>query len=104
MVTVNDIGRAVPVPCISSAQDFLQSALDRLQSAAQERDAPDGERSMARAVKIFNAWTGNDMSEADGWSFMVALKQARSVQGNFVADDGVDMAGYVALLFECCSK
>ena len=92
---MEDIGKNAP--------DFLQSALDRIESAAQERDAPDGERSMARAVAVFNALTDGHMAESDGWRFMLALKLAREVQGDPNADDYTDLAGYAALLGECVS-
>lgn len=35
-----------------------------------------GVRSMAHTVEIFEAWTGNKLSEADGWRFMMRLKMA----------------------------
>lgn len=82
------------------AEDFLQSALDALKNRAAIRDQ-DSERSMARAVKIYNAMSRIPIDEADGWRLMVALKLARSMQGSFHADDYIDMAGYAALLGEC---
>ena len=83
------------------ASNVTQLATDALADRAQQRDTPTGERSMARAVSIFKAWTGVELSEADGWRFMVALKQAREVQGGLHADDYIDICGYSALLAEC---
>src|SRR5690606_41046277 len=40
-----------------------------------------GERSMEATVAIFKAWTGVELSEQDGWRFMIALKMARSMTG-----------------------
>lgn len=60
-----------------------------------------GERSMAHTVEIFEAWTGNKISEADGWRFMMCLKMARSLTGKPKLDTYVDFAGYSALLGEC---
>lgn len=95
MSEVNDLNQSV-------AAQFLAAASNRIASAAVERDAPGGERSMARAVAIFKAWTGIDIPESDGWRFMLSLKLAREVQGECCPDDYVDIAGYAALLGECC--
>jgi hypothetical protein len=84
-----------------SARELLQTGLVVLKQRAETRDASQGERSMAKAVAIFNAWTGNTLSEEDGWRFMISLKQAREIQGKFHADDYVDGANYFALLGEC---
>jgi len=88
---------------MKSATTFLQAAQDRIDSVAAERDVKDGERSMARAVEIFNAWTDCGMSVEDGWRFMLALKMARELQGKFNEGDYQDLAGYAALLGECLS-
>jgi hypothetical protein len=56
---------------------------------------------MARTVDVFNAITGQELSELDGWKFMIALKLARSAQGSFHEDDYVDLCGYAALAGEC---
>ena len=89
------------VPLVKHAPDFLEDAAKTMRQRAALRDAPaTGERSMAKTVAIFNAWTGNTMSVQDGWRFMIALKQAREVQGFYNEDDYVDGAAYVALLGE----
>ncbi|HET8685156.1 MAG TPA: DUF6378 domain-containing protein [Methanosarcina sp.] len=87
-----------------SAHGFLEEASETMKARAKLRDAEGGERSMARTVAIFNAWTGNNLSEEDGWRFMIALKQAREIQGKFNRDDYVDMAAYTGLLGECESN
>lgn len=87
-----------------TAPDILDTALEQLRDRAEKRDNPNGERSMARAVSIFNSWTSNNLSEDDGWRFMIALKQAREIQGKPHMDDYVDGAGYFALLGESVSK
>lgn len=86
------------------ADEFLQQGIDAMKQRAALRDTPEGERSTAKAVEIFNAWTGHKLSEADGWRFMIALKQAREIQGQFHADDYVDMAAYPGLLGECLAR
>lgn len=59
-----------------------------------------GERSMAHTVAIFKTWTGVELSEADGWRFMMCLKMARSLTGKPKLDTYVDLAGYSGLLGE----
>lgn len=57
---------------------------------------------MAHAVQIYNAIVRKDpMTERDGWIFMLALKQARMMQGKPKMDTYVDLCGYGALLGEC---
>lgn len=92
----------VPVKVtVISAPDFLDEAVATMKARAALRDAgEEGERSMAKAVAIFNAWTGNSVSTEDGWRFMIALKQAREIQGLFHRDDYVDLAAYSGLLGE----
>lgn len=85
----------------SAAHGFLEEAVTTMRQRAQLRDAGNGERSMARTVAIFKAWTDIDISEEDGWRFMIALKQARESQGKFNRDDYVDLAAYAGLLGEC---
>ena len=81
------------------AHQFLEEAVGTMMQRAAQRDT-EQERSMAKTVAIFNAWTGNSMSEADGWRFMICLKQAREIQGKFHKDDYVDLAAYSGLLGE----
>lgn len=98
-----------PVPPVPGnripAQSFLNKGLESLEQKAKLRDVnpAKGERSIARAAAIYTAWTGKPMSEEDGWRFMVALKQAREIQGDFHEDDYVDLASYAALLGEAQS-
>lgn len=87
----------------TTATNLLQEGQDILKARAVLRDSDGGERSMARTVAIFNAWTDSNMSEEDGWRFMIALKQAREVQGDFHKDDYQDLVNYSALLGECTS-
>lgn len=87
-------------PSRRPAVEFLENGVRILGERAKLRDQPNGERSMARTVAIFNAWTGNNLSVEDGWRFMIALKQAREIQGFYNADDYEDLANYAALLGE----
>ena len=89
-------------PPESEAIALLREALNTLVERGKRRDNTEGqgERSMEKAVAIFNAWTGSSMDEEDGWRFMICLKQAREIQGNFHRDDCVDLVGYSSLLGE----
>lgn len=60
-----------------------------------------GERSMEKTVDIFRAMTGIQLSELDGWRFLLCLKMARSTTGKPKLDTYVDMAGYSGLIGEC---
>jgi hypothetical protein len=58
---------------------------------------------MARAVEIFNVFDaingGMELTETEGWLFMVALKLARAERSDN-PDHYIDMVGYIALLGE----
>ncbi|MBN8260968.1 MAG: hypothetical protein J0L59_01430 [Xanthomonadales bacterium] len=84
---------------ITILQDARQAILDR----AATRDL-DAERSMARAVTAFNAITGLQLTETQGWLFMVQLKAARATAGALNVDDYVDGAGYFGLAGECAAR
>lgn|SRR3954468_12676085 len=83
------------------AHKFLEDAKNALDNRATQRDSPQGERAMKRAVLMFNAIRGRDLTESEGWEFMICLKMSRAIQGNFNEDDYTDMAGYAGLLGEC---
>ena len=87
------------------AEDILTSASATLISRGADRDQ-DEERSMLSAVALFNQMTGAEMSEEDGWAFMICLKLARAYNGpvTFNADHFIDLAGYSALLGEAWGK
>lgn len=88
-------------PLLPSAQAILQLGINAMAERAATRDMPTGERSMARAVAIFEAQSGVKLTESQGWMFMVCIKQARAAQGAFNPDDYIDMAAYAALAGEC---
>ena len=83
------------------ADEILDVASIGLAQRAKLRDQPNGERSAARAADILSAWLGKEVTEAEVWMTLMAVKLSRSVQGKFHADDYVDLAGYAALLGEC---
>lgn len=84
------------------ANEILETASGVLKERAVQRDCIEtGERSMASTVKTFNSLTGHNLTEADGWQFMIILKLVRGKQGLPRADDYVDLSSYGALLGEC---
>jgi hypothetical protein len=86
------------------ALTFLEDAAKTLGDRAQLRDKPQGERSMKALIKVFNALTGRDLTESEGWEFMICLKLVRGRQGKFHPDDYLDASAYSALLGECESQ
>ena len=86
-----------------SAPDLLNQAAEAIGDRAAQRDMPQGERSMARTVAAFNALTGHDITERDGWLFMAALKASRATAGALRLDDYIDGAAYMALAGECAA-
>lgn len=95
----------LPVETIAvTAASMLQSALGHMENRAKTYDAPGGERSMGKTVSAFNTITGLQLSEEQGWLFMEILKQVRSQQGNYRADNYEDMVAYAALRGECAAR
>jgi hypothetical protein len=88
----------------TTANDLLLAAAEILEQRATVRDCPSGERSIARAVLGFNAITGADLEELEGWIFMLQLKLSRANQGQFHLDDWLDLIGYAALAAECANN
>lgn len=85
------------------AANVLLEAADTIAQRGKDYDTRNtgrGERSMARAVAIFNAATGQNLSEHDGWMFMVALKTARIYANPKKLDSYVDGAAYFGLAAE----
>lgn len=92
--------RDKPVREPSSAVKILNDAAECIGDRAAERDT-DNERSMLSTVNAFNAMYGTELTETQGWMFMVFLKASRAKQGNFREDDYTDGSSYFALAGEC---
>ncbi|AUR97299.1 hypothetical protein NVP1238A_50 [Vibrio phage 1.238.A._10N.261.52.F10] len=86
-----------------TAVSILTAGIGHIGDRASERDT-DAERSMATTVKAFNAMYGTELTETQGWMFMVFLKASRAKGGDFRLDDYEDMASYSALAGECHAK
>ena len=88
----------------TTAPEFLAQAKAHMEDRAATYDNPEGERSMGKTVAAFNAITGKELSETDGWLLMTLLKAVRANQGNFKSDNYEDLTAYAALLGESAVK
>jgi hypothetical protein len=92
------------------ADQILRKSATLLAERGKQRDAEDGERSMARAVKAFweiygDAITARGfMTETEGWEFMCFLKKSRKAHGVYNEDDYLDDVSYAALAAESEAK
>lgn len=90
-----------PTGSAATAVDFLAQASSLLAERGKTYDQPSGERAMRRTVDAFNAVTGGSMTEAQGWLFMLLLKQVRQWQkADYHHDSAEDGVAYAALLAE----
>lgn len=98
--------RAEPSPSQSvMATAILQKAAGHIGDRAATYDRPEGERSMAKTVCMFNELVGGPaMTTEQGWLFMGLLKMVRSQQGNFKQDNYEDGAAYFALAAETAAQ
>lgn len=83
------------------APDILHKAAGHMRDRAATYDKPEGERSMAQTVAIFNLHHGTSLTEAQGWHFMQILKDVRMfTRPGYHADSGEDGVAYAALKCE----
>lgn len=61
-----------------SAPALLDQAAKHMRDRAATYDKPEGERSMGKTIAAFNAITGRDLRESEGWLLMAVLKMVRS--------------------------
>lgn len=82
------------------AKDILEKAAGHMSDRATTYDNPEGERSMSKLVEMFNTLYNKDLTEEQGWGFMVLLKIVRTSQGDYRADNYEDMTAYASLMGE----
>lgn len=88
-----------------SAPDLLDAAAKHMRDRAATYDKPEGERSMAATVAAFNAQTGRDLSESEGWLLLVNLKIVRDRQRDKPHRDSIeDGVAYTSLYGEARLK
>ena len=81
------------------APAILEAAAGHMRDRAATYDKPEGERSMAQTVAIFNLHHGTALTEAQGWHFMQVLKDVRTFTNtaNPHRDSIEDGVSYAAL-------
>lgn len=88
-----------------NAPEILTKAAGHLADRAATYDKPEGERSMALTVAVFNQFHGTSLTEAQGWHFMQILKDVRLFsRPGYHADSAEDCAAYAALKAEAKAK
>lgn len=89
----------------NTAPQFMEKALQHMLDRAATYDQPDGERSMSKTVEAFNAITGRDLDESEGWLLMQLLKSVRLFTSTtFHQDSAEDNIAYGALMAESRKK
>jgi Domain of unknown function (DUF6378) len=88
---------------VPTADDFLKAGINHMRDRATTYDSPEGERSMAKTVAMFNEFAGTKITEEQGWRFMEILKMVRSAQGDYKPDNYEDGAAYCALAGEAAA-
>ena len=84
-----------------TATKLLCDAADLMLERGKQYDQPTGERSMAKTVAAFNAITGRDLTEAEGWLMMAVLKMVRDRQRALAHKDSCeDLIAYASLYGE----
>lgn len=95
----------LPLAPATSATTLLHAAAGHMEQRAATYDAPGGERSMQRTVAAFNAITGRDLTESEGWLLMQVLKDVRDRQRQQPHQDSLeDCVAYAALKAEARLK
>lgn len=90
---------------MTTANELLNAAARHMEARAATYDKPEGERSMTRAIAAWNAITGRDVSEAEGWLLLAVLKQVRLfTRPAYHADSAEDGIAYSALVAEAKSR
>lgn len=88
----------IPEP---KAAELLGRAAMHMHDRASTYDEPAGERSMGKCIAAFNAITGRDLRESEGWLLMSLLKAVRSEARSDPHQDSLeDMIAYAALYAE----
>lgn len=85
-----------------NAPSLLKRAADIMDERGRQYDKPGGERSMAQCVSAFNAITGRDIAEEEGWLMLAVLKMVRYFHNPGVPhrDSVEDLIAYSALFGE----
>lgn len=85
-----------------TASEINDQAMKHIRDRASTYDQPQGERSMGKTIRAFNAITGRDLTESEGWLLLQVLKDVRQWQNpnEYHQDSGEDCIAYAALKAE----
>lgn len=87
------------------ADEYLGKAQTLMIERGKQYGKPEGERSMGKAVMAFNAITGRNIRESEGWLLLQILKDVRQWQNPaFHADSAEDCVAYAALKAEALEQ
>lgn len=88
------------------APQILKNAAAIMEQRAKQYDQPGGERSMGKCVAAFNAITGRELREDEGWLLIQILKDVRlySNPAKFHQDSADDGVAYASLKAEAWFK
>ena len=101
--TIGMVPNALDSPV--SAPALLTAAAKHMNDRAATYDKPEGERSMAQTVAVFEAYHGIKLTEAQGWHFMQVLKDVRLfTRDSYHGDSAEDCIAYAALKAEAKAK
>ena len=88
-----------------SLEDIVKAATQHMFDRAKTYDSPEGERSMGKCVEAFNAITGRDLTESEGWLLLQTLKDVRQWSNKgYHQDSAEDGIAYSALKAEALEK
>jgi hypothetical protein len=84
-----------------TANQLLNKAATLMEQRGQQYDQPQGERSMGKAVKAFNAIASTQLTESQGWLLLALLKMVRDNQRELPHQDSIeDLIAYCSLYGE----
>ncbi|MDQ7981374.1 hypothetical protein QYH69_29510 [Paraburkholderia sp. SARCC-3016] len=107
VMTDADVGGIPPRTgsTLPTAPGLLDKAVGHMRARAAQYDQPEGERSMGATVIAFNAVTGRDLAESEGWLLLQLLKDVRLFQApGYHADSAEDCIAYAALKGEAKAR
>ena len=82
----------------TTAKEILQAGVRHMEARSGTYDSQGGERSMGRAVAMFNACHDTDLTVEQGWHLMELVKHVRFFSAPGYHGDSVeDGAAYAAL-------
>jgi len=87
-------------PKAKDASSLCLRASELLAERGKQYDGSNAERSMASTVAAFNAVYGTNLTEQQGWHFMLILKMVRQRAGGHI-DSAEDAIAYASLAAEC---